>query len=153
MIGNTMNIYINLTILDIITSVEGDKAITILNIPVMDRYRELNDVEINTTYLGFIKTHKMNAHFNGDMYPSSRRSLSIFGRDIYSFSSLNDGTKGARFYILGLKGIKRTRLIKSKGLKVSNGKSTKILDLFKTTIYFEKRSNKRSNRKLTSTFA
>ena len=75
MIGNTMNIYINLTILDIITSVEGDKAITILNIPVMDRYRELNDVEINTTYLGFIKTHKMNAHFDGYMYRIARRAL------------------------------------------------------------------------------
>lgn len=153
MIGNIMNIYINLTILDVLTSVEGDKAITILNIPVMYRYRELNDVEISTTYLGFIRTHKMNAHFDGNTYPTSRRSLSIFGRDLYSFSSLNDGSKGARFYLFGLKGIYRKRISKSKGVKISDGKSTKIIDFFKRTVYLEKRTNKRSNRKLTSTFA
>ena len=90
------------------------------------------------------------------------RQISILGlikirysvmHNLWSFRPLNDGTKGARFYIFGLKGIYRKRTLKSKGLRISNGKSTRIIDIFKRTIYLEKRSNKRSNRKLTSTFA
>jgi len=73
--------------------------------------------------------------------------------NLWSFRPLNDGTQGARFYIFGLKGIYRKRALKSNGLRISNGKSTRIIDIFKRTIYLEKRSNKRSNRKLTSTFA
>ena len=90
------------------------------------------------------------------------RQISILGlikirysvtHNLWSFRPLNDGTQGARFYIFGLKGIYRKRALKSKGLRISNGKSTRIIDIFKRTIYLEKRSNKRSNRKLTSTFA
>ena len=90
------------------------------------------------------------------------RQISILGlikirysvtHNLWSFRPLNDGTQGARFYIFGLKGIYRKRALKSKGLRIRNGKSTRIIDIFKRTIYLEKRTNKRSNRKLTSTFA
>ena len=152
---------INIRVLEIFTQHKDDKQITFFNIPVLrkDTIQSLNDdmmtigKETFTKYFGMVGFQNSYYWPQGKTYMTTQKGLYLFHRSIYSFSSLNDGSKGSRFYFLGLKGIKRTRLVKSKGLKISNGKCTRILDMFKTTVYFEKRSNKRTVRKLTNTFA
>ena len=152
---------INIRVLEIFTQHNDDKEITFFNIPVLrkETMQALNDDMMTigkdtfTKYFGMVSFQNSYYWPQGKLYMTSQKGLYLFNRVVYSFSSLNDGTKGSRFYFFGLKGIKRTRLVKSKGLKISSGKCTRILDLFKTTVYFEKRSNKRTVRKLTNTFA
>jgi len=156
-----LSLNINIKVLEIFTHHKDAQEITVLNIPVYRRevMNALNEdmytigADATNSYFGIFKFQNNYYWPHGKTYCTSKKAFYLFNRVIYSFSSLNDGTRGSRFYLLGLKGIKRSRIAKSKGLRLSNGKSTRILDLFKTTIYFEKRSNKRSNRKLTNTFA
>ena len=152
---------INIRVLEIFTQHKDDKQITFFNIPVLrkETIQSLNNDMITigkdttTKYFGMVSFQNNYYWPHGKVFMTSKKALYLFNRVVYSFSSLNDGSKGSRFYFLGLKGIKRTRLVKSKGLKISNGKCTRILDMFKTTVYFEKRSNKKTVRKLTNTFA
>jgi len=61
---------------------------------------------------------------------------------------LNDDTNGFRFNVLGLKGLTRKRLTKSRGFKISRGLCMTALHLGKRTIYFEKKSNRITKRKV-----
>ena len=60
---------------------------------------------------------------------------------------LNDGTQGFRFDILGVKGLTRKRQYKSRGFKFKTGSCMKALHLGKRSIYFERKSNKKTERK------
>ena len=62
--------------------------------------------------------------------------------------SLNDGTNGFRFNVLGLKGLTRKRTTKSRGYKVTLGKCTNALHMGKRSVYFEHKPNRASERKL-----
>ena len=61
--------------------------------------------------------------------------------------TLNDGTQGFRFDILGVKGLTRKRQYKSRGFKFKTGSCMKALHLGKRSIYFERKSNKKTERK------
>jgi len=56
-----------------------------------------------------------------------------------SIKGNNDGTKGFRFNILGMKGLVRRRKNKSNGLRLTSGDCFKSLHMFKTTIHIEKK--------------
>ena len=60
---------------------------------------------------------------------------------------LNDGTQGFRFDILGVKGLTRKRQYKSRGFKLKTGSCMKALHLGKRSIYIERKSNKKTERK------
>jgi len=67
---------------------------------------------------------------------------------LISTKSLNDDTKGFRFNVLGLKGLTRKRITKSRGYKVTLGKCTNAIHLGKRSVYFEHKPNRASERKL-----
>lgn len=61
---------------------------------------------------------------------------------------LNDGTKGFRFNVCGVKGMLRKRKYLSRGYGVQNGKAMRSVHLGKVTIYVEKKHNQHSVRQL-----
>ena len=67
---------------------------------------------------------------------------------LFATAPLNDDTKGFRFNFAGFKGLTRKRISKSRGWKIEAGKCTNIIHLGKRTIYFEKKANRLTNRKL-----
>lgn len=56
---------------------------------------------------------------------------------ICATKALNDGTKGFRFNVLGLKGLTRKRKYKNNGWKVLDKDCMTIVHMGKRTIYFE----------------
>ena len=67
---------------------------------------------------------------------------------LFATAPLNDDTKGFRFNFAGFKGLTRKRISKSRGWKFETGKCTNAVHLDKRTIYFEKRANRQTKRKL-----
>ena len=61
---------------------------------------------------------------------------------------LNDDTKGFRFNVLGIKGLTRKRITKSRGYKVTLGKCTNAVHFGKGSVYFEHKPNRASERKM-----
>ena len=61
---------------------------------------------------------------------------------------LNDDTKGFRFNVLGIKGLTRKRITKSRGYKVTLGKCTNAIHLGKRSVYFEHKPNRMTERKM-----
>lgn len=59
---------------------------------------------------------------------------------------LNDGTKGFRFNIFGLKGMTRKRKSLSRGYGIDLMKTTIAMHLGKRTVYFETKANRYSKR-------
>jgi hypothetical protein len=62
--------------------------------------------------------------------------------------SLNDGTRGFRYNVLGVKGIVRKRQTKSRGFNIEKGKAMRVLNMGKLSVYFERKKNTYSVRKL-----
>ena len=60
---------------------------------------------------------------------------------------LNDGTKGFRFNILGVKGLTRKRQYKSRGFKFVTGTCMKALHIGKCSLYIETKANTKTERK------
>jgi hypothetical protein len=56
---------------------------------------------------------------------------------ILATKALNDGTKGFRFNVLGLKGLTRKRKVKSNGWKVLAKDCMTIVHMGKRTLYLE----------------
>ncbi len=67
---------------------------------------------------------------------------------LVSIKNLNDNTKGFRFNVLGLKGLTRKRISKSRGYKVTIGKCTNAVHFGKRSVYFEHKPNRASERKM-----
>lgn len=67
---------------------------------------------------------------------------------LLSTKPLNDDTKGFRFNVLGIKGLTRKRITKSRGYKVTLGKCTNAIHLGKRSVYFEHKPNRASERKM-----
>jgi len=62
---------------------------------------------------------------------------------------LNDGTKGFRFNLLGLKGLTRKRQFKSRGFKLFDRSDCMVgFHFWKRTVWFETKRNTNSVRKL-----
>jgi len=67
---------------------------------------------------------------------------------LLSTKPLNDDTKGFRFNVLGIKGLTRKRITKSRGYKVTLGKCTNAIHLGKRSVYFEHKPNRMTERKM-----
>jgi len=65
-----------------------------------------------------------------------------------SIKNLNDNTKGFRFNVLGIKGLTRKRIVKSRGYKITFGKCTNAVHFGKRSVYFEHKPNRVSERKM-----
>ena len=61
---------------------------------------------------------------------------------------LNDDTNGFRFNVLGMKGLTRKRITKSRGYKITKGNCMTALHFGKRTIYLEKKANRSTKRKV-----
>ena len=67
---------------------------------------------------------------------------------IIATKPLNDGTRGFRFNVLGLKGLVRRRKVISRGVSLFNrDKCTTGHHLFKTSLYIERDRNRNTERK------
>ncbi len=67
---------------------------------------------------------------------------------IFATKSLNDGTRGFRFNILGVKGLVRRRKFRSRGLSLFNRDDCMTAHhLFKTSLYIEHNRNRNTERK------
>ena len=67
---------------------------------------------------------------------------------ILATKPLNDGTRGFRFNILGLKGLVRRRKNKSRGISMFNRDDCMTAHhLFKTSVYIERKHNRDTERK------
>jgi hypothetical protein len=67
---------------------------------------------------------------------------------IFATKPLNDGTKGFRFNMLGMKGMLRKRKHLSRGYRVEMGKAMRKVHLGKVTVYLETKGNSHSVRQL-----
>jgi hypothetical protein len=68
---------------------------------------------------------------------------------IFATKSLNDGTRGFRFNILGVKGLVRRRKIRSRGLSLFNRDDCMTAHhLFKTSVYIERNRSRSNPRRL-----
>lgn len=61
---------------------------------------------------------------------------------------LNDGTRGFRFNIAGIKGLTRKRNTISRGWGIERGKCTTKIHLGKRTVYLERKPNRNSKRRI-----
>lgn len=62
---------------------------------------------------------------------------------ILATKSLNDGTKGFRFNLLGLKGLTRKRKIKSRGWNIQKDNCMTAIHMGKRSVYFEQPTTQR----------
>ena len=67
---------------------------------------------------------------------------------LFATKPLNDGTKGFRFNVLGIKGMLRKRKYLSRGYGLQTGKAMRSVHLGKVTIYVEMKGNSHSVRQL-----
>ncbi len=66
----------------------------------------------------------------------------------FATKPLNDGTRGFRFNILGVKGLVRRRKLLSRGLSLFNRDDCMTAHhLFKTSLYIEHNRNRNTERK------
>lgn len=67
---------------------------------------------------------------------------------LFATKPLNDGTRGFRFNVFGVKGMLRKRKYLSRGYGVETGKAMRAVHLGKVTVYLETSRNQHSARQL-----